>query len=105
MAILFPVLSKVQKDLPRFQNIVLKGLGVICFVVFLILGILYLISGELIVLLFSDKWLPSVEFFEILILSGFAYPISALLVNVLASRGNSKAFLRLESLYHFFIAQ
>ena len=96
MAVLFPVLSKVQNDLPRFQNIVMKALGVISFVVFLLLGVLYLTAEELIVLLFSDKWLPSVEIFKILILSGFAYPISALLVNVLSSRGNSKAFLRLE---------
>lgn len=96
MAVLFPVLSKVQKDLPRFQNIVMKGLGVISFVVFLLLGALYLISEELIVLLFSDKWLPSVDFFKILVLSGFSYPMSALLVNILASRGKSKAFLRLE---------
>jgi O-antigen/teichoic acid export membrane protein len=42
------------------------------------------------------KWEPSVHFFKILALSGFSYPISALLVNVLNSRGNSKAFLRLE---------
>ena len=96
MAVLFPVLSKVQNDLPRFQNIILKSLGIICFVVFLLLGGLYLISEELIVLLFSAKWLPSVDFFKLLVLSGFAYPISALLVNVLSSRGNSKAFLRLE---------
>ena len=96
MTVLFPVLSKVQKDLPRFQNIIMKSLGMIVFVVFLLLGTLYLISEELIVLLFSDKWLASVDFFKILVLSGFAYPISALLVNVLSSRGNSKAFLQLE---------
>lgn len=96
MAVLFPVLSKIQNDLPRFQKIILKSLGIISFVVFLLLGGLYLVSEELIVLLFSDKWLPSVDFFKILVLSGFGYPISALLVNVLSSRGNSKAFLRLE---------
>jgi O-antigen/teichoic acid export membrane protein len=96
MAVLFPVLSKVQNDLPRFQNIIMKSLGIISFVVFLLLGALYLISEELIVLLFSEKWLPSVEIFKILILSGFGYPFGALLVNILSSRGNSKAFLRLE---------
>ncbi len=96
MTVLFPVLSKIQNDLPRFQNIIIKSLGVIVFIVFLLLGALYLISEELIVLLFSDKWLPSVALFKILVLSGFGYPISALLVNVLMSRGKSKAFLRLE---------
>jgi len=96
MSVLFPVLSKVKNDLPRFQNIIIKSLGIILFVVFFLLGGLYLVSHELIILLFSEKWLETAEYFKILILSGFGYPISALLVNVLSSRGNSKAFLRLE---------
>lgn len=96
MAVLFPILSKIQNDLPRFQNIVIKAMGVICFIVFLLVGGLYLVSGELVSFLFGEKWLPSVSYFQILLFSGFAYPVSALLVNVLSSRGNSKAFLRLE---------
>ena len=96
MSVLFPVLSKVQKDLPRFQSIIIKGLGIICFVTFLLLGGLYLVSEELIVLLFGEKWLPSAYFFKILALSGFGYPISALLLSTLRSRGKSKDFLRLE---------
>ncbi len=96
MAVLFPVLSKIQNDLPRFQNIVIKTLGIISFVTFMLLGGFYLVSEELIVLLFGEKWLPSVEYFKIIVLGGYSYPVSALLVNVLSSRGNSKAFLRLE---------
>jgi len=96
MRVLFPVLSKIQDDLPRFQNVVIKALGIICFITFMLLGGLYLISEELIVLLFGEKWLPSVEYFKLLALAGYAYPVSALLVNILSSRGNSKAFLRLE---------
>ncbi len=96
MSVLFPVLSKVKNDLPRLQQIVLKALEALSFVVFFLLGVMYLISEEFITLLFSETWLPSVAYFKLLILSGFAYPISALLVNVLMSRGNSKGFLRLE---------
>jgi O-antigen/teichoic acid export membrane protein len=96
ISVLFPVLSKVQRDLSRFQAIIRKSLGVIVFVVFFLLGGLYLVSHELIMMLYGEKWLPSVDYFKILVLSGFGYPVSALLVNVLSSRGNSKAFLRLE---------
>ncbi len=96
IAVLFPVLSKVQNDLPRFQNIIKKSLGVIIFVTFFLLGGLFLVSHELIVMLFGQKWLQTVDYFKILVLSGFGYPVSALLGNVLSSRGNSKAFLRLE---------
>ena len=98
MAVMFPLLSQVQKDLPRFRNIILKSLNILCFVVFLLLGCLYLTAEELVIFLFTDKWLPSVEYMQILILSGFGIPISSLLVNVLSSRGNSKAFLNLEIL-------
>ncbi len=98
MSVLFPLLSKVQKDLPRFQHIILKGLGLINFVVFLLLGSLYLVSEELIVILFGDKWISSAEYFKIMIMSGFSYPISSLLVSALSSRGNSKDFLQLEIL-------
>lgn len=96
MAVLFPVLSQLKNNLPRFRQIIVKAMRVICFVVFLLVGGLYVTAEELIVLLFGDKWLPSVDFFKLLVLSGFGYPVSCLLVNVLSSRGNSKAFLRLE---------
>lgn len=95
MSILFPVLSKVQNDLHRFQQIVVKGFGVINFATFLLLGGLYLVSEELIVLLFGDKWLPSVFMFQILVLSGFVRPIGAILMNILMSRGKSKIVLHM----------
>ncbi len=96
LAVMFPVMSKVQNDLPRFQHITIKSLNIISFVIFFLLGVMYLISDELIVLLFTEKWLPASEYFKIMLLSGYGYPVSALLVNILKSRGNSKAYLRLE---------
>ena len=95
-AVLFPLLSKVQNDLQQFQNIIIKSFGLIVFIVFLLLGGLYLVSEELILLLFGEKWLQSVDYFKILVLGGFYFPISALLSNVLISRGNSKVFLKME---------
>ncbi len=95
MSVVFPLLSKVQNDLPRFQNIVIKSLGIISFITFLLIGGVYLVSEELIVFLFSEKWLPSVPYLKILILSGFGYAIGAILVNVLISRGDSKAYFKI----------
>jgi len=95
MAVLFPVLSKIQNDLLRFQNVAIKSFAIIAFVIFLLLGMFYLVSEELIVLLFSEKWLPSVLYFKILVLSGFALPLSILLVSILISRGKSKLVFRI----------
>lgn len=96
MSVLFPVLSKIKNDLPRFINVTLKALHLISLISFFLLGLFFLVSKELILLLFGDKWLISVGFFQVLVLVSFVYPLSALLVSVLSSRGNSKAFLRLE---------
>lgn len=96
MSVLFPVLSKIQNDLVRFQRVFNKSTGIISFVTMLLLGSLYVVADELIMLLLGEKWEPSIFYFKIILLSGFAYPISALMVNVLSSRGKSKAFLRLE---------
>ncbi len=96
MSVLFPVLSKIQTDLNKFRNVVIKSTGIISFVTFLLLGGLYLVADDLIVFLLGQKWASSVFYFKILLLSGFAYPVSALMVNVLSSRGKSGDFLRLE---------
>lgn len=96
MSVLFPVLSKIQKDIKHIQRVVIKSLGLICFITFFLLGELYLTADELIVGLFGVKWEASVYYFKILAISGFAYPISALMVNILSSRGKSKDFLKLE---------
>lgn len=96
VSVLFPLLSKVQHDIYRFQSIVTKSLGVIIFTTFMLLGGLYLVSEEIILLLLGSKWMTTLEYFKILVLSGFGYPISALLVNILSSRGKSKEYLRLE---------
>jgi O-antigen/teichoic acid export membrane protein len=96
MSVLFPLLSKIQYDTARFQSVVIKLLGVVSIFTFFILGELYLVSDEFILLLLGEQWEASVYYFKLFLLSGFAYPISALMVDILKSRGKSKAFFRLE---------
>lgn len=95
VSVMFPVLSKIQNDLPRFQNVVLRTLAIISFLVFMISGMMYVISYEFIIVVFSEKWLPAVQYYELIVLYGFSFPIIALLANVLKSRGKAKDFFRL----------
>lgn len=96
ISVLFPLLSQVKNDLPRLQKINVKMMEIICFSAFFLSGGMYLLSEEIIIFIFGEKWRPSVNFFQILALSSYAYPVSAVLVNILKSRGNSKKFLHLE---------
>ncbi|WFP51673.1 lipopolysaccharide biosynthesis protein [Methylomonas sp. EFPC3] len=93
---LFPTLSTIQNNLPRLQKVIIKTIGITSFISFLITGNLYLTSDEIIIILFSEKWSSSSEFFKLFILTGYSYPINAVLVSTLSCRGNSKSFLRLE---------
>lgn len=94
--VLFPLLSKVQQDMDRYRAIIFKLLGIILFVTLYLLGVLYLVADELVILLFGDQWGQTIVYFKLILLSGFGYPVSSLLVTILSSRGNSKAFLQLE---------
>jgi teichuronic acid exporter len=96
MSVLYPVLSKISENKEQYKHVINKAFHMLNFVTFGLLGILYLTAQDVIIVLFSAKWLPAVGYYKILILGGFIYPFSALLVNILSSNGNSKAFLRLE---------
>jgi len=96
ISVLFPVLSKVKNDLFRFQNIVIKIYALLSFGVFLLIGGFYVTSNELIMILFSEKWLASVVYFKIIVLAVFSPIYGALLTNVLTSRGKSKRYLHID---------
>jgi O-antigen/teichoic acid export membrane protein len=94
--VFFPVISNLQNDREVQLKFIQKSLHLISFLTFLFMGILYLGSKEIVVLLFSEKWLVSVEYFKIMVFYGYAYPVSVILVNVLSGNGLSGRFLQLE---------
>ncbi|NQU85742.1 MAG: lipopolysaccharide biosynthesis protein [Mariniphaga sp.] len=95
LTVLFPSLSSVKDDKFRFNNIIFKTFHILSYFSFFILGYLYLVSEDIIIMLFGSKWMPSVELFRLLLLSSFVYPFGALFNSILQSSGNSKALLKL----------
>ncbi len=94
--VLLPSLSSVQNDEQRFKRAVHKALHLSSFVSLLFLGFFFVVSNDFLIILLTEKWQPAVPFFRLILLSAYSYPISVILVNIIASQGNSKAFLRLE---------
>lgn len=103
ISILFPALSKLQNQENEYKRALFKTYHLISFVSFFLVGLFYLIAEDFIVLVFSSKWLPSVELFQIMVLGGFIYPITALLITVLSSKGNSSLYLRISILKRILI--
>jgi len=54
------------------------------------------IAGPLIGLVFGEKWLPSIPYFQILCFAGMLFPLHAINLNILQVKGRSDLFLKLE---------
>ena len=54
------------------------------------------IAKPLIILLIGEKWLPAVQFLQIICFSGMLYPLHALNLNILQVKGRSDLCLKLE---------
>lgn len=94
--VFFPVISHLQNDRNAQLRVIKQSMHVISFLAFMIMGLMYVDARELIVILFSAKWLVSVDYFKILVFSGYVYPVSVILVNILSGNGQSGKFLKLE---------
>ena len=94
-SVLFPGLSTLQKDPERLKYAVIKIFHLLAFIAFFVCGLLFVISRELIVLLLSSKWEPSVIMFQILIIGSFAPIIGSLFYNTILGTGNADRYLTL----------
>ncbi|TXB63697.1 lipopolysaccharide biosynthesis protein [Vicingus serpentipes] len=95
-SVLFPALSKKQNDPDQIKTIVVKALQVVGGAAFLISGLLFISAEEIIVFLFTDKWLPAVPYFKILLLSTYAYPLNAIIMSPIQSLGRTDVVLKLQ---------
>ncbi|MCB2203173.1 lipopolysaccharide biosynthesis protein [bacterium] len=94
--VFFPLISKMQDDHAAIRKAVSRSLNVLSLVVFAMSAVLYVSADEIIVLLFTDKWLASAPYLRLAMLFAYAYPMSAILVNVVSGTRHGKSFLRLE---------
>lgn len=92
----YPVLSSMQKDENRLRSGFSKIIRTSTYINFPIMVFLAAIAGPLIGLIFGEKWLPSIPYFQILCFAGMLYPLHAINLNILQVKGRSDLFLRLE---------
>lgn len=94
----FPIFSLVQIDKVRLKKGVRKTLMALALVNFPVMIGLAVVAKPLILVLLTDKWLPSVAYLQILCVFGLLYPLHAINLNALKAQGRSDLFLRLEIL-------
>ena len=89
-SITFPLYAEAQDDLQRLGNIVKRLVLALAYVTFPIIFIMILIAKPMFVLLYSERWLPSVPYFQILCIGGLAQCLQSVNFYTISAIGKSK---------------
>ncbi len=95
-AVIFPYFASFQEDEAALKSHFERFFLLICIAIFLFAGLAYLNAYWLFMLLFGDQWATSAQYYQIIAVGAFAYPLSALILNVINARGNSRDFFKAE---------
>ncbi len=87
----YPLYAEYQHDLPALINVIKRMTNSVAYVTFPIMALLILLAKPLFVFLYSDKWLDSVPYFQILCLAGIAISLQGVNYQAIAAVGRSKA--------------
>ena len=89
----YPVLSEAQNDQKKMITILKIFIGTSAFVTFPLMLLLILLAKPLFLLLYSERWLQSVPFFQVLCLAGIAICLQNINYYAVAAVGKSKQLL------------
>lgn len=92
----FPVFAIIQDDTERFKSVLRKAVTFLGMVNFPLMIGLAVCARPIIILLFTEKWAPTIPYLQILCLVGLLYPLQVINLNVLKATGRSDLFFRLE---------
>lgn len=88
----YPLYASVQDDKERLINMVKRITSTLAYITVPMLALLILVAKPLFVLLYSDRWLACVPFFQILCVGGMAGCLQSVNQQTIAAIGKSKVF-------------
>lgn len=94
--VFFPFLSKKQDDQEQMKEDVIRSMSVMSFFLYPLMFFLICFAEPIIILLYSEKWLPAVPFFQILCVIGFTNFMYHLNRSVLKAIGKTKMLFILQ---------
>jgi O-antigen/teichoic acid export membrane protein len=92
----YPLFSSIQNDNIRLKRGYKEIMQMIIYLISPLLTIMAVLAAPMFRLLFTEKWLPAVPYFQILCLTGILYPLHSYNLNILNVKGRSDLFLKLE---------
>ena len=87
----YPLYAEVQDNKTLLANMVRRITMTLSYITFPFLFILLLCAKPIFVILYSDRWLQSVPYFQVLSIAGLAYCLQSVNNQVVAAVGESRA--------------
>lgn len=86
----YPLYAEYQNDKPKLINVIKKLTLSIAYITFPMMLLLILLAKPVIVLLYSERWLDSIPYFQILCVAGIAICLQGVNYQAIAAIGKSK---------------
>ena len=86
----YPLYAEAQNDFAQLMNMIKRLTTTIAYITFPLMFILILCAKPFFVLLYSDRWLQSVPYFQVLCLAGLAGCLQSVNLQAIAAIGKSK---------------
>lgn len=96
LRVTYPVLSTIQDEHERLKQSYKNITKLAAFFIFPVMVGMAAVGEPLVLLVFGEKWLPMVPYFQLLSIAGMLYPILALDLSILQVKGRSDLYLLLE---------
>jgi len=92
----YPVLSSIKEEEKTLRAAYKKIIKTSVFITFPLMIGLAVVASPLIRLIFGQKWINAISFFQILCFAGMLFPLHAINLDILQVKGRSDLLLRLE---------
>ena len=89
----YPLYAEVQDDMAVMINMIKRMTSTIAFITFPLMFILLLVAKPLFIILYSDRWINSIPYFQVLCIAGLAVCLQSVNLQTIAAIGKSKVML------------
>ena len=93
-SVTYPLYVEVQDDRQRMHNMIKRLTSPILYLTCPIIAILLLTAKPIFIILYSDRWLQSIPYFQVLCIAGMGVCLSAVNTQPIAAIGKSKAMFK-----------
>lgn len=90
----YPIYSSLQDDKERLANAIKQAVTTLSYFSIPLLFILIVLAKPIFIFIYSEKWLPSVPYFQILCVAGMATCLMAVNTQPIAAIGKSKVMFK-----------